>query len=73
MLRCILAVLAGLVLITVSLIPDDAHARRGGGGFRGGGGGFHGAVSVAAGCTRDGSTADEYMAVTALPDAPPIP
>ena len=43
MFRCILAALAALVLVTVSLIPDDAFARRGGGGgFRGGGGGFHG-------------------------------
>jgi len=34
-----------MVLITVALIPDDAYARRGGGGFHGGGvraGGFHG-------------------------------
>ena len=44
MLRCILAALAALVLVTVSLIPDDAFARGGrGGGFRGGGGGYHGA------------------------------
>jgi hypothetical protein len=43
MLRCILAALAALVLVAVCLIPDDAYARRGGGGgFRGGGGGFHG-------------------------------
>lgn len=45
MLRSILAALAALVLITVTLIPDDASARGrggGGGGFRGGGGGFHG-------------------------------
>src|SRR4051794_41211102 len=43
MLRCILAALAVLVLLTASLIPDEAYARRGGGGgFRGGGGGFHG-------------------------------
>jgi hypothetical protein len=43
MLRCILAVLAAFVLLTVCIIPDDAYARRGGGGFRGAGGGFHGA------------------------------
>ena len=59
MLRYLLAPLAALVLLTASLIPDDAYARRGGGGgFRGGGGGFHGAGSVAvAACTRDVSTA----------------
>ena len=41
--------LATAVLIAASLVPDDAFARRGGGGFRGGGfhggmraGGFHG-------------------------------
>jgi hypothetical protein len=45
MLRYLLAPLAALVLLTASLIPDDAYARRGGGGgFRGGGGGFHGGV-----------------------------
>jgi len=32
MLRGILAALAALVLVTVTLIPDDAYARRGGGG-----------------------------------------
>ena len=43
MLRSVLAALAALVLLSVTLIPDDAYARRGGGGgFRGGGGGFHG-------------------------------
>ena len=37
MLRCILAALAALVLLTASLIPDDAYARgRGGGAYRGG-------------------------------------
>ena len=40
MLRYLLAPLAALVLLTASLIPDDAYARRGGGG--GGGGGFRG-------------------------------
>jgi len=41
MLRYILAAIAALVLLTASLIPDDAYARggRGGGGYRGGGGG----------------------------------
>ncbi|MBP0113440.1 MULTISPECIES: hypothetical protein [Bradyrhizobium] len=45
MLRYLLAALAVFVLLTVSLVPDDAFARRGGGGFHGGGaraGGFHG-------------------------------
>jgi len=43
MLKYILAGLAAFVLLTATLIPDDAYARRGGGGgFRGGGGGFHG-------------------------------
>ena len=43
MLRCSLAALAALVIVGASLVPDDALARRGGGGgFRGGGGGFHG-------------------------------
>jgi len=42
MLRYVLAALAALVLITVSLIPEDAFARRGGGGGFRGGGGFHG-------------------------------
>jgi hypothetical protein len=43
MLKYILAGLAAFVLLTATLVPDDAYARRGGGaGFRGGGGGFHG-------------------------------
>lgn len=45
MLRYILAAVAALVLISASLVPDEAFARRGGGGFGGGGfrgGGFHG-------------------------------
>ena len=42
MLHWIFAAIAALVLLTASLIPDDAYARgRGGGGYRGGGG-FHG-------------------------------
>ena len=36
MFRYVLPVLAALVLVTASLIPDDAFARRGGGGFHGG-------------------------------------
>ena len=31
MFRCILAALAAVVLLTASLMPDDAYARRGGG------------------------------------------
>ena len=42
MFRYVLPVLAALVLVTASLIPDDAFARRGGGGGYRGGGGFHG-------------------------------
>src|SRR3954462_6783177 len=42
MLRCILAALATLVLVTVSLIPDDAEARGGRGGGGRGRGGYHG-------------------------------
>jgi hypothetical protein len=50
MLRYILVALSALVLVTVTLIPDDAYARRGGGGgFRGGGGGFHGGGGMHAG------------------------
>lgn len=41
MLRYALIVLAAFVLVCASLVPDDAQARRGGGGgYRGGG--FHG-------------------------------
>ena len=40
MLRYALAALAAVVLVSASLIPDDAYARRGGGGYRGGG--YHG-------------------------------
>jgi|SRR5579864_2576251 hypothetical protein len=49
MFRYILAALAALVLITASLIPDDAFARggRGGGGMRAGG--YHGGGMRAAG------------------------
>jgi len=51
MLRYVLAAFAALVLLTASLIPDDAYARgRGGGAYRGGGG-FHG------GCYRGGAVA----------------
>src|SRR6267142_3046561 len=41
MVRCALAALAAVVIVGASLVPDDAFARRGGGGgYRGGG--FHG-------------------------------
>ena len=54
MFRYVLPVLAALVLITASLIPDDAFARgRGGGGYRGGGG-FHGGAVRAGGVHRGG-------------------
>jgi hypothetical protein len=48
MLRYILPALAVFVLLTASLIPEDADARgRGGGGYRAGGGGYRGgAVAV---------------------------
>ena len=50
MLRCILAALAALVLVTVTLIPDDAEARGGrGGGVRAGAGGFRGGGAMHAG------------------------
>lgn len=49
MLRYILAALAAFVLLTASLIPDDAYARRGGGGYRGGGGGYRGGAVAARG------------------------
>ena len=42
MFRAALAALAAVVLVSASLIPDDAFARRGGGGGFRGGGGFHG-------------------------------
>ena len=54
MLRSILAALAALVLVTVTLIPDDAEARggrgggaRAGGGYRGGGAMRPGAFTAA--------------------------
>ena len=48
MIRYILAAFAALILLTASLIPDDAYARggRGGGAYRGGGGYRGGAVAV---------------------------
>ena len=58
MFRAALAALAAVVLVTASLIPDDAFARRGGGGGFRGGGGFHGGAVVAVvPSMRDVSTA----------------
>jgi len=55
MFRYVLPVLAALVLITASVIPDDAFARgRGGGGYRGGGG-FHGGGARVGGVHRGGA------------------
>ena len=55
MFRYVLVSLAAAVLVTASLIPDDALARRGGGsGFRGGGG-FHGGGARAGGFHRGGA------------------
>ena len=55
MFRYVLPVLAALVLIAASLIPDDALARgRGGGGYRGGGG-FHGGAARVGGVHRGGA------------------
>ena len=55
MFRYVLPVLAALVLVTASLIPDDAFARRGGGGGYRGGGGFHGGAVRAGGVHRGGA------------------
>ena len=52
MFRAALAALAAVVLVTASLIPDDAFARRGGGGGFRGGGGFHGGGSRGGGVHR---------------------
>ncbi|WP_036047288.1 hypothetical protein [Bradyrhizobium sp. Tv2a-2] len=71
--RYVLVVLAVLVLVCASLIPDDAFARgggRGGGGFRGGGfhgggmraGGYHGGARFAGGY-RGGVGGGRYAAV----------
>ena len=49
MFRAALAALAAVVLVSASLIPDDAFARRGGGGGFRGGGGFHGGGARAGG------------------------
>jgi len=55
MFRYVLPVLAALVLVTASLIPDDAFARRGGGGGYRGGGGFHGGAVRVGGVHRGGA------------------
>ena len=50
MFRISLAAVAAVVLVGASLAPDDAFARRGGGGgYRGGGGFYGGAVGVRGG------------------------
>ena len=69
MFRYVLPVLAALVLITASLIPDDAFARgRGGGGYRGGGG-FHGGAArvggVRGGAVRVGRVGGGYRVAVA--------
>ena len=58
MLRYSLAALAALVLLTASLIPDDADARgRGGGGYRGGGGAYRGGAVAVRGPRGGGAVA----------------
>jgi hypothetical protein len=42
MLRYALVILSAVVLVCTTLVPNEAFARRGGGGFHGGGG-YHGA------------------------------
>ena len=46
MIRYALIGLAAAILAGASLVPDDAFARRGGGGGFRGGGGFHGGACV---------------------------
>ena len=58
MFRYSLAALAALVLLTASLIPDDADARgRGGGGYRGGGGAYRGGAVAVRGPRGGGAVA----------------
>src|SRR2546421_8661409 len=45
MIRYVLPALAAVILIGASVFPDDAFARRGGGGGYRGGGGFHGGAA----------------------------
>src|SRR4051812_49975921 len=58
MFRFILAALSALVLLTASLIPDEADARaRGGGGYRGGGGAYRGGAVAVRGPRGGGAVA----------------
>ena len=57
MLRYSLAALAALVLLTASLIPDDAEARARGGGYRGGGGAYRGGAVAVRGPRGGGAVA----------------
>jgi hypothetical protein len=57
MFRYILAAIAALVLLTASLIPDDAYARRGGGGYRGAGGAYRGGAVAVRGPRGGGAVA----------------
>ena len=68
MLRYVLPVLAALVLVTASLIPEDAFARRGGGGGYRGGGGFHGGAARVGGVHRGGVYAGRVGGGYRVPD-----
>ena len=57
MFRYSLAALAALVLLTASLIPDDAEARARGGGYRGGGGAYRGGAVAVRGPRGGGAVA----------------
>ena len=52
MLQKTLTALAAVVLVGASLMPDDAFARRAGGGYRAGG--YHGGVAHRGGAVRGG-------------------
>jgi hypothetical protein len=60
MLRYLLAGLAAVVLVSASLIPDEALARRGGGVGVRGGGGFHGGAAHVRGGARYGAVGRGY-------------
>jgi hypothetical protein len=55
MLRYAFIILAAAVFVCAALVPDEALARRGGGGFRGGGGGFRGGGGFHAAGVRGGA------------------
>ena len=57
MLRYSLAAFAALVLLTASLIPDDAEARARGGGYRAGGGAYRGGAVAVRGPRGGGAVA----------------